>query len=162
MKSGILAVIWIASAALFPACREGAEKKIEQAAVHFETEGELSLYSAPSDSLLGTLDIEIADTAYETETGLMYRDELKENQGMLFIFKESGLHSFYMKNTRIPLDLLFLDENKTLVHIKENAQPLDESGISSTLPIQYVLEVNAGLAAKWGLQTGDRMTFIKK
>jgi hypothetical protein len=66
-----------------------------------------------------------------------------------------------MKNTKIPLDLLFIDHDMKLASITENAQPLDESGITSRVPIQYVLEVNAGMVAKWGLKAGDSISFTR-
>ncbi len=112
-----------------------------------------------NDSLLVSLDIEFAETEYEVQTGLMYRDQMKEKQGMLFIFPDVRVHSFYMKNTEIPLDIIFIDENLTIASFQENAKPFDETGLSSLVPIQYVLEVNAGLAEKWNLEVGDKISY---
>jgi hypothetical protein len=142
-------------------CREETKTAIETAPVTFKKEGELSMYKGGTDSVLVRLDIEIADSDYETQTGLMYRDAMKAQQGMLFIFEEEAMHSFYMKNTKIPLDLLFIDHDMKLASTTENAQPLDESGITSRVPIQYVLEVNAGMVAKWGLKAGDSISFTR-
>lgn len=147
---------------LFPlGCKETPKKVIETVPVAFTKEGELSIYGQVKDSLLAELDIEIADSDYETQTGLMYREEMYDNQGMLFVFNNEALHSFYMKNTEIPLDLVFIQSNLKVGSITENAQPLDETGISSRVPVQYVLEVNAGLAKKWGLQVGDSIAFSR-
>ncbi|MDX1314007.1 MAG: DUF192 domain-containing protein, partial [Eudoraea sp.] len=115
-----------------------------------------------TDSLLTRLDIEIAESDYEIQTGLMYREKMETTQAMLFIFPDVAFHSFYMKNTLIPLDIIFIDEGLNIVNIKANASPLDESGIPSGLPVQYVLEVNAGLTESWGVKLGDRIVFAKQ
>jgi len=78
---------------------------------------------------------------------------------MLFIFPDVAMHSFYMKNTEIPLDLIFIDENFKIVSFQKEAKPYDETSLSSQVPIKYVLEINAGLADQWGLVIGDRITY---
>ncbi len=78
---------------------------------------------------------------------------------MLFVFEEEGPHSFYMKNTLIPLDIIFIDKDLKIVSIQRNASPLDESGIPSGGPVQYVLEINAGLSDLWGLGVGDHIRY---
>lgn len=142
-------------------CGNDSKKVIEAASVTFTKEGELSLYKAASDSIITSYDIEIAETDYETQTGLMYRDSMKKNEAMLFVFPTIEYHSFYMKNTKIPLDILFIDEEYRIVNIKENAQPFDESGISSGAPIKYVLEVNGGQSQLYGIQVGDQIRYTK-
>ncbi|WP_343485626.1 DUF192 domain-containing protein [Allomuricauda sp. d1] len=145
--------------ALVSACKENAKKEVKTENISFTKEGELSIFRG--DSLIHSLDIEMAESDYETQTGLMYRESMEETQGMLFLFANPRLHSFYMKNTEFPLDILYIDQNKKLVTIKENAQPFDESGISSEVPVQYVLEINAGLTQKWGLQLGDSIAYSR-
>jgi len=127
--------------------------------IEFKKEGELTLYKSTSDSIIAKLDIEIADTDYDVQTGLMYRNSMKENRGMLFVFPSMQERFFYMKNTRIALDLIYLDEKKTIVSFQENAKPLDEASLPSQVPAQYVLEINAGLAEKWLLEIGDRIEY---
>lgn len=136
-------------------------KNIKQAKVSFTKEGELTLYKGTSDSIVAKFDIEIAKTDFEIQTGLMNRDSMKENQGMLFVFDEIRERNFYMKNTRFPLDLIFLDHNKTIVSFQENAKPLEESSLPSNALAQFVLEVNAGLAEKLLLDVGDRMEYFE-
>ena len=144
-------------------CKEAPPKQaIETPEVSFNKEGELSIFKANSDTLLTTLDIEIAESDYETQTGLMYRSGMGENQAMFFVFDYVGWHSFYMKNTEFALDILFIDENLKVASFKDNAQPLDESGISSEAPVQYVLEVNAGLREKWGVSVGDSVAYTRQ
>ncbi len=164
-RNGIQKLLYLFAVVLLLAassCKEAAKKAIDTEPIRFTKEGELEIFRSESDSLLASLDIEIAETDYEIETGLMYREDMEQNQGMLFIFPDVAYHSFYMKNTLIPLDLIFIDDNLQVVTIKANAQPLDESGIPSEVPVQYVLEVNAGLAAIWGLETGDKIVYRKQ
>ncbi|MBO3117153.1 DUF192 domain-containing protein [Winogradskyella sp. DF17] len=127
--------------------------------IPFKKEGTLSLIKSSSDSIIAKLDIEVADNEYETQTGLMYRTELKTNHGMLFIFPDVSYRSFYMKNTKIPLDIIYLDETKTIISIQKNAQPFNEASLPSEAPAKYVLEVNAGLSDTWQLAKGDTMLF---
>jgi uncharacterized membrane protein (UPF0127 family) len=140
-------------------CKEGSKKVIKTEPIAFKKEGELAILAADKDSVKVKLDIEIADSDYETQTGLMYRSSMEENQGMLFIFPDIAMHSFYMKNTEFALDILFIDENLKIVTIKANAKPYDETGISSQVPVKYVLEVDAGLSQKLGLEVGDKIEF---
>jgi len=142
-------------------CKDSPKKIVKTETVVFTKEGELSIYKPATDSLISKLDIEFAQTEYETQTGLMYRRSMEDNQGMLFIFPDEAMHSFYMKNTEFPLDIIFIDSEHIIASFQENAQPLSEKGLSSRVPIQYVLEVNAGLVEKWSLQEGDSITFNK-
>lgn len=134
-------------------------KIVKPIEVKFKKEGELSLFKAQTDTLIVKLDIEIADTDYDVQTGLMYRDSMKDDRGMLFVFPTMKERFFYMKNTKFPIDIIYLDNNKTIVSFQENAKPFDESSLPSYVPAQYVLEVNAGLAEKWLLEIGDRMEY---
>lgn len=140
-------------------CKENSKKVIKTEPIIFKKEGELTIFEVDKDSVKAKLDIEIADSDYETQTGLMYRSSMEENQGMLFIFPTTAMHSFYMKNTEFSLDILFIDENLKIVTIQANAKPYDETGISSQVPIKYVLEIDAGLTNKLGLKVGDRIEF---
>ena len=89
----------------------------------------------------------------------MHRSSMQDDQGMLFIFPEETQRSFYMKNTEIPLDIIFIGADQRIVSFAENAKPLDESSLYSRVPAQYVLEVNAGLAERWLLDIGDKIVF---
>lgn len=146
---------------MMASCKEEPKKVIKTAPVIFTKEGSLEIKKAETDSVLTVLDIEIAETDYETQTGLMYRKGMDENQGMLFIFPKATPHSFYMKNTEFPLDIIYIDENLSIASFHENAQPFSEESLPSRVPVQYVLEINAGLVEKWGLQIGDAVTFTR-
>ncbi len=138
-------------------CKEEEKKTIRTQEITFTKEGGLEILENSSDSLLVRLNIEIAETDYETQTGLMYRKGMENNQGMLFIFPDEAMHSFYMKNTQFPLDLIFIKADSTIASIQENAKPFDEEGLSSKVPVQFVLEVNAGLSKEWDLEIGDKI-----
>lgn len=160
MKLKIFTSAFLCTILFLSACKEQ-KKDIKPIEVSFKKEGDLTLYKAATDSIVTKLNIEIADTDYDVQTGLMYRNSMKENQAMLFVFPTMRERFFYMKNTRIPLDLIYLDNNKYIVSFQENAIPFDLSSLPSTVPAQYVLEVNAGLAEKWLLEVGDRIEYTE-
>lgn len=102
--------------------------------------------------------VELAETTEKQALGLMFRDELREDHGMLFLFPGEAMRSFWMKNTRIPLDIFYFDENLSLVSVSENARPCRTQrcpGYPSAAPAKYVLELNAGKALELGVQNGD-------
>lgn len=127
--------------------------------VRFKKEGTLQLIKKDTDSIIKTLDIEIADDDYQTQTGLMYRNSIKDSQGMLFVFPNEAPRSFYMKNTRIPLDIIYISADNTIVSFQKNAKPFDETSLPSNANAKYVLEVNAGLSDAWNLKVGDKIDF---
>lgn len=142
-------------------CKESTNNVVKTEPIAFKKEGNLTIRKQKVDTLITSFDIEIAESEYETQTGLMYREQMALNQGMLFIFPDERIHSFYMKNTEIPLDLIFIKADSTIASFQENTEPYNEAGISSQVPIKYVLEINAGLAQKWLLEIGDKIEFSK-
>tara|TARA_R110002126_G_scaffold56762_4_gene151287 strand:- start:1237 stop:1728 length:492 start_codon:yes stop_codon:yes gene_type:complete len=142
----------------FISCKEK-KKVIKQTEVTFTKEGELTVFNA-SDSTKVSLNIEIADTDFDIQTGLMYRNSMENNQGMLFVFDDETERFFYMKNTKIPLDLIYINANSKIVSFQKNAKPFDESSLPSNASAKYVLEVNAGLVDIWRLSVGDSIKFI--
>lgn len=159
---GFLSIVLCCSAIFLIACGEKKSEQLIQDTVRFNKEGSVTIVSSAGDTLKSTLEIEFAETDYEIQTGLMYRDKMENNQGMLFVFKQEAPHSFYMKNTLIPLDLLFIRSDSTIARIAKNARPLDESSIPSGEPIQFVLEIKAGMSTAWGLNTNDRIAALKR
>lgn len=143
-------------------CRSETKQALKTETVTFTKEGELSIMETKTDSIKASFDIEIAETEYETQTGLMYRQSMKKDRGMLFIFPDVAMHSFYMKNTEFPLDIIYIDENQKIVSFQKNAKPYDESSLPSNVPAKYVLEINAGLSDQMGLQVGDSIAFTRK
>ncbi len=105
------------------------------------------------------ISVELAKTPEERSEGLMYRTELAEGNGMLFDFDKPTTVHFWMKNTLIPLDMLFADGGGTIVKIHENAIPNDLTIITSEIPVRWVLEVPGGYSRKKGMQIGDVLTY---
>jgi uncharacterized membrane protein (UPF0127 family) len=102
--------------------------------------------------------VEIADNEVKREVGLMYRRYMPEDRGMLFDFKEEAPVAFWMKNTYIPLDMIFISREGVVKKVVANAEPLSETPIPSGGPVFAVLEINGGLAARLGIKPGDRVT----
>lgn len=105
----------------------------------------------------GTLDfmVELALTPQEQSLGLMHREQMAPDHGMLFVFPGVDMHYFWMRNTLLPLDIIFIRADGTIAHIAERAIPLDETSISSRVPVHSVLELNAGTADRLGFGIGD-------
>jgi hypothetical protein len=99
--------------------------------------------------------VEIADNDASRERGLMFRKSLAPDAGMLFDFKVPQGVQFWMKNTLIPLDMLFIDEHGTVLNVAANATPLSETDIPSAGPVLGVLELRGGRAAELGVKAGD-------
>lgn len=99
--------------------------------------------------------VELATTPDTRQLGLMYRDELAAGNGMLFIFPESAPQSFWMKNTKIPLDILFIDDTGRIVRLHARTTPFSEDSLSSDAPVRFVLEVPGGFCADNGIAEGD-------
>lgn len=107
------------------------------------------------------IEVEIASTPEERTRGLMFRDHLDAEAGMIFVFDESSVHSFWMKNTLVPLDVIWLDSELRIVDI-QTAVPCAQDPCAVYTPqgdSQYVLEINAGKAAEWGLEIGQSVSF---
>ena len=102
--------------------------------------------------------VELAVTPEEEARGLMFRPSMAQDHGMLFIFPDADRRIFWMKNTLIPLDIIFIGKDKRIVNIAANATPLSESLIASTGPALRVLELNGGTAAKLGIRPGDTVS----
>ncbi|MBW2938665.1 DUF192 domain-containing protein [Aureisphaera sp. CAU 1614] len=159
MKRRIISILVLASLLQAYSCKDTSENKVLTKEITFKKEGELILKKAENDSVLATLEIEISETEYETQTGLMYRKSMEQNRGMLFIFEREARKSFYMKNTEFPLDIIYVNSDLKVVSIQKNTKPFDESSIPSQVPAKYALEVNAGLSDQWGLEVGDIISF---
>ena len=109
-----------------------------------------------------TVRVEVAKTSSQKSKGLMYRKELPQNEGMLFPFSYEGPHSFWMKNTLIPLDIVWLNSQKEVVHIEHSVPPCKKApcpGYSSPYKARYVIELNGGWSIENGLKLGDRLSF---
>jgi uncharacterized membrane protein (UPF0127 family) len=107
-------------------------------------------------------DVELARTDKEREHGLMERESMEPNKGMLFLFESDDDHSFWMKNTKLPLDLIFFNQDFVVVGVIENMEPMSRVSRSIGKPSRYVLEVNAGVVQKFGIAVGNTSEFVDK
>lgn len=126
----------------------------------FKKEGELWLIKASGDTIR-KLDIEIADIESERTIGLMHRRSMPDTQGMLFIFEREEPRSFWMRNTLMGLDIMYIKADGTIESIAKYCVPKSEKSIPSRGPALYVLEVIEGFADIHGVKAGDRMEFIR-
>lgn len=101
--------------------------------------------------------VELADTDASRSRGMMFRTSMAPDAGMLFDFKQEQMASFWMRNTLLPLDMLFIRADGTILNIHQRAIPHDESGINSTGPVRAVLEVNGGTVSRLGIKAGDKV-----
>lgn len=108
-----------------------------------------------TESGLRQFRVELAETPAEQQKGLMFRETLENDKGMLFVFPDSREASFWMKNTLIPLDIIFIDADRVIHHIHADAVPHDETPISSNGKIIAVLEIPGGQAKSQDIKTGD-------
>lgn len=109
------------------------------------------------------INVEIAKTSKEQSHGLMYKTDLRENEGMWFPYDKERNLTFWMKNTLIPLDIIFIDANNKIINISKNTPPCKSSNCptySSTSPAKYVLELNAGFSDNHFLNTGDKIYLL--
>ncbi|HZP66036.1 MAG TPA: DUF192 domain-containing protein [Rudaea sp.] len=117
--------------------------------------------AGPSAELKGhRFEIEVAQDDASRERGLMFRDSMPADHGMLFVFDDTAPREFWMKNTRIPLDILYFDASYRLVSMQQRVPPCRSLGFDcptypSNAPARYVLELNAGTADKLGVKEGD-------
>jgi uncharacterized membrane protein (UPF0127 family) len=126
----------------------------------FKKEGTLT-FTDSLGNVKTKIDIQIANNEYDRELGLMFRKHMQEDRGMLFIFPQEGTQSFWMHNTYIPLDMIFVNANDQIVKIQNADKTLSDQTYSSVKPAQYVIEVNLGFAKKYGLKVGDKISWSK-
>ena len=101
--------------------------------------------------------VELAVSPEQRSQGLMFREDLDEDRGMLFDFGRSQPASMWMRNTYVPLDMLFIDAAGRITQIAANTQPLSDAAIASREPVRAVLELRAGVTARLGIEPGDRV-----
>lgn len=123
--------------------------------IKFTKEGELSFFHKQNNEIITTIDIEIAEDDYERALGLMYRYSMSDSVGMLFIMEKEVPQSFWMKDTYISLDIMYLNKDLEIVKIQKNTQPLSEQSIPSIEKSKYVIEVIGGFCDKKNIKEGD-------
>ncbi len=127
-----------------------------RSSVAFVKEGELQFLDN-HDNLRSAIDIEIADDDASRMQGLMYRDSMAENRGMLFVFPDEAERSFWMENTILPLDIIYVNAQNKIITIQRNTVPYSRDSIPSNGPAKYVVEVNAGYCDRHSVRVGDHI-----
>ena len=126
----------------------------------FRKDGTLTFLNS-DNAVKDKIDIQIADNDFDRELGLMFRKHMDENQGMLFIFPQEKTQSFWMHNTYIPLDMIFINSNKEIITIRRAVKTLSDQTYTSTAPAQYVLEVNLDFSKKFNIKVGDKVEWSR-
>lgn len=135
-------------------------KKIKDTDYLFRRDGTLT-FTDSLGNVKTQIDIQIADNDYDRELGLMFRKSMQENRGMLFIFPQEGIQNFWMHNTNIPLDMIFVNGKDKIVTIQNADKTLSDQTYSSIKPAQYVIEVNLSFSNKFGIKVGDKISWSK-
>ena len=159
MQIGISgAIIVIALMIIFMPKKTATDTSAVPIAPMFKKQGECTITNR-EDKPIVSIDIEIADDDNKREVGLMGRPVMEERQGMLFVFDQDYMASFWMKNTILPLDIIFINKLGEIVTICRNTTPFSEQSYSATAMALLVLEVNAGFTDKYGIKEGDRISW---
>ena len=147
-------------------CKKEVREKIHETSLipynepQFTKEGELTFFSKNNKTII-TIDIEIPDTLEEITRGLMDRRIMADTEGMLFVHDKFESRFFWMKNTHIPLDMIFVDKKMQVVKIEKHTTPLSEDLITVPEGTRYTIEVNAGFCDQHGIKIGDSIQFGK-
>lgn len=154
-------ILVLTASIIFTSCQKQPEDiKVDTAnnkdagKIQFKKQGEV-YFQDSTKKLVKEIDAEIAETEETRHLGLMFRENMQENQGMLFIFPNEEYQSFYMKNTIIPLDIIFINSKKQIVKIHKMTEPYSEKSLPSGKPSIYVVEVNGGFTSKYNIKEGD-------
>lgn len=155
----IIASIILLAAVLYVIFKPSPKTETTDTEYMFKKEGELTFTDSLGNSKC-KIDIELADNEFDRQLGLMFRKQMDMDKGMLFIFPVEELQSFWMRNTFISLDMIFVDANKKIVTIHPNTQTLSDQSYPSTKPALYVIEVSAGFTSKYNIHEGDKINYI--
>lgn len=138
------------------ACKKAVPEQPLSKLPSFRKDGILEVVGADGKAK-ATFDIEIADTQESLQQGLKNRESMADNQGMLFLMDGQTTHSFWMQDTYLSLDIIFIDHEQTIFQIAENTKPFSEDMISPSMINTYTFEVKAGIARKLNIVKGDKI-----
>ena len=125
----------------------------------FKKEGEVLFKDGKTNEIISKIDVEIANTDFDRALGLMFRPEMADTLGMLFLFEEEVPQAFWMRNTIISLDIIYVNAKGEIVKIYENTQTRSDKSLPSEKPAIYVVEVNGGYCKAHGIESGDIVDF---
>ena len=140
--------------AALPACKSGGQKTAQSS-----VPASVASIAIDTGERKVSFRVEVAVTPEEHARGLMYRSRLADDAGMMFVFEQPAVQRFWMKNTLIPLDMIFIGKDRKIVGVVENAAPETENERMVGAPSQYVLEISGGLSAKLGIHRGEPVDF---
>lgn len=143
-----------------PSCTDDGEQTQNATGTSFQKEGTLTFYQ-PDGTELKTINVQIADTDAERQRGLMRQRTLGFNRGMLFIFDEVNTGGMWMKNTPLPLDIVFVAPDSQVINIARRTTPFSEESIEPTAPRKFVVEVRSGFANRYGLSDSTRVRWMR-
>ncbi len=157
MARNILVILLIIAALYI-----GYEKILRNPSIRPADLEKIYIYDELGRDIKAEFEAEIADSPYSRQRGLMFRETLSEDNGMLFVFKREGRYPMWMKNTYIPLDMIFINSSRQVVELVENTEPESETSYGGSSRSSYVLEVNAGTIEKYDINIGDVVKGISK
>jgi uncharacterized membrane protein (UPF0127 family) len=146
MRLALIAFAFVFGLAACASAQEGPQPTLPQSTLVIETAKGAKQFT-----------VELAYSWPEQERGLMFRERVAPNEGMLFDFHKESQQAFWMKNTLIPLDMLFIRADGRIAHIAAQTKPLTTDEVPSMVPVQAVLEIAGGRAAELGIKEGDRV-----
>jgi uncharacterized membrane protein (UPF0127 family) len=161
--------VFVWSMVVLTSCKKNAEKQNESVGDESKTDeilentlpqGELTFYDEENNEITSIV-IEIAEDDYSRSFGLMFREKLPVNQGMFFIFDTDEVKYFWMKNTPLSLDMIFVNKDKVIVKIRKNTKPFSLQTYSSVEDARYVVEVNAGFTDSFAIGEGNKILWKK-
>ncbi len=155
----LVALVLVALTLMGSACesgRSGSATAERTANIPFTDEGTLS-FTRADGSEVTTIRIEIADDDSTRTRGLMQRTDLPADAGMLFVFPDETVRSFWMANTPLSLDLMFITSEGVIIDVQKYTKPLSPENVTSSAPAAYVLEVKAGFSDTWGISETDEI-----
>lgn len=138
------------------------KESISRTEILFKKEGRLSFFDKLNKQVIRTIDIEIAEDDYERALGLMYRYSMSDSIGMFFIMEKEEPQSFWMKDTYISLDIIYLNKDLEIVKIQKYTQPLSKQSVPSIEKAKYVLEVIGGFCDVFAINEGDIIQYEKQ
>jgi uncharacterized protein len=151
---GLLVASWTVAIVSLPACKSDGQKAAPASAA-----AAAARVAIDTGERKVVFRVEVALTPEEHARGLMYRTRLATDAGMVFVFDQPQIQRFWMKNTLIPLDMIFIGADDRIVGVVENAAPQTEDERLVGAPSQYVLEIGGGLAARLGIHAGESVDF---
>lgn len=154
-------LVWLGLCAVVSCAQADSTSATNPGAASLRHDAQVELFvGGNTGSIL--LDIEVADETPEQDRGLMNRRLAGDGEGMLFVYRKAAPRIFWMRDTPVPLDMLFFDSKRRLVALIPNTEPFSERLLKSHVPAQYVLEVPAGFAERHSVGLGDEIRFLNE